>query len=86
MIVTNRRSDLVQTGRVFAVVCSITFDELIQPDEVRLPFSPDGRCVTKLREDMVAVCNWTTPFNVVDIPHGEMGVLGSTELFLEICV
>ena len=85
MVVTNRSTDLVQTGQVFAVVCSTTFDEPIQPDEVRLPFSPDGRCVTKLREDRVAVYNWTTPFAVADILESDMGGLVPSELLREIC-
>jgi mRNA-degrading endonuclease toxin of MazEF toxin-antitoxin module len=83
MIVVSRRTDLLRTGQVFAVVCSTTFREPIEPDEVRLPFAADGRCVTRLREDTVAVCSWTTPFAAADI--AETGGLVPTELPREIC-
>ncbi len=83
MIVLTRRGDILRTGQVFAVVCSTTFEEPIEPGEVRLPFEPAGRCVTQLREDTVAVCNWTTPFPAAQI--GRTGGLVPTALLREIC-
>jgi mRNA-degrading endonuclease toxin of MazEF toxin-antitoxin module len=83
MIVTTRRRDIVRTSQVFAVVCSTDFAEPLGPNEVRLPFAPDGRCVTKLREDTVAVCDWTTPYPVDRIQR--TGGLVPTHLLKEIC-
>ena len=83
MIVASRRVDIVRTGQVFAVVCSTDFAEPLEPDEVRLPSDPDGRCVTGLKQNTVAVCNWTTPF-----PAGQIqktGGLVPTHLLREIC-
>ena len=59
MIVATRRVDIIRSGLVFAVVCSTDFAEPLLPEEVRLPFEAEGRCVTKLRKDTVAVCDWT---------------------------
>jgi hypothetical protein len=83
MIVTTRRSDIVRTGQVFAVVCSTNFEEPLEPDEIRLPSSSEGACVTQLREDTVAVCNWTTPFPVAEIR--KTSGLVPTSLLREIC-
>jgi mRNA-degrading endonuclease toxin of MazEF toxin-antitoxin module len=83
MVVTSRRADLIRTDQVFAVVCSTDFREPLEPDEVRLPSNPEGRCVTRLREDTVAVCNWTTPIPVDQIQR--TGGLVPTTLLREIC-
>jgi hypothetical protein len=83
MIVMTRRLDIIRTGQVFAVVCSTNFEEPLEPDEVRLPFSPDGRCVTQFREETVAVCNWTQIVPVAEIK--ETGGLVPTSLLREIC-
>lgn len=83
MIVTSRRADIVRTGQVFAVVCSTSFEEPLEPDEIRLPSHPEGRCVTQLREDTVAVCNWTTPFPVAQIQ--KTSGLVPTALLREVC-
>jgi hypothetical protein len=83
MIVASRRVDIVRTGQVFAVVRSTDIREPIGPDEVRLPSDPEGRGVTKLRQDTVAVCNWTTPFPVDQIAR--TGGLVPTALLREIC-
>src|SRR4051812_12076416 len=64
MIIMSRQPDIKRTRQVFAVVCSTTFKEPIEPSEVRLPFDPEGRGLTRLREDTVAVCDWTTLFPV----------------------
>lgn len=32
------------------------------PIEIRLPFDPEGKCVTGLRGDCVAVCDWIEQF------------------------
>src|SRR5437764_831477 len=63
MIVATRRTDILRTGKVLAVVCSTDFKEPLIPDlEVRLPSHPEGKCSTRLREDTVAVCDWTAVF------------------------
>ena len=83
MIVTSCRRDILRTGEVFAVVCSTTFTEPLEANEVRLPSHPAGRCITQLRVDTVAVCNWTTPF-AVDQIHKTGGLVPSS-LLREIC-
>ena len=86
MIVVTRRTDIIRTGEVFAVVCSTTFDEPIGPGEVRLPFAAEGRCVSKLSMDTVAVCDWTTTYSVEAIGEHDVGGLVPTHLLKEICV
>ena len=83
MIVATRRVDIVRTGKLIAVVCSTDFSEPLEPIEVRLPFHPEGRCVTSLKADTVAVCDWTTTFTASDI-H-ETGGLVPSHLLKEIC-
>ena len=83
MIVTTRRADIIRTRQVFAVVCSTDFREPVGPDEVRLPFDPQGRCITKLKQDTVAVCIWTTPLPVEQIRM--TSGLVPTALLREIC-
>ncbi len=82
MIVATRRVDLMRTGQVVVVVCSTAFAEPLLPEEVRLPFEPDGRCVTKLRQDTVAVCDWVATLPVAEIR--ETGELVPADLLREI--
>ncbi len=67
MIAVSSDADIRQNKATVAVVCSTDFDKPLEPFEVQLPFSPDGRCRTKLRKPTVAVCDWTTVFRVDDI-------------------
>ena len=82
MIVATRRVDILRTGVVVAVVCSTDFTEPLTPEEARLPFEPEGRCVTKLRRDTVAVCDWivTLPADSIE----ETGGLVPSDLLREI--
>ncbi len=67
MLVMTRRTDLIRTGRVFAIVCSTDFTEPLLPIEVILPSQEDGLICTRLKRPTVAVCDWTTPYTVADI-------------------
>lgn len=73
----------MRTKQVFAVVCSTDFKEPPLSEEVRLPSDPEGLSVTKLRQDTVAVCDWTATFPVSQIQ--ETGGLVPTSLLREIC-
>ena len=59
MIIASRRTDILRTARLVAVVCSTDFDEPLLPTEVLLPSHPEGLCRTELRHATVAVCDWT---------------------------
>jgi hypothetical protein len=83
MIVATRRVDILWTGTLIAVVCSTDFSEPLVPNEVRLPSHPEGRCVTQLRQDTVAVCDWTAEFVASEV-H-ETGGLVPAHLLREIC-
>ena len=83
MIIATRRADILRTGSVFAVVCSTSFGEPLEPVEVRLPSDPEGRCIARLRENTVAVCDWTTEFPAAEIR--ETGGLVPAHLLREIC-
>ena len=83
MIVTSRRADIIRTGEVFAVVCSTDFYEPLRAVEVRLPSDPEGRSVTRLKQETVAVCDWTTSFPVDHIR--QTAGLVPTALLREIC-
>jgi hypothetical protein len=58
MIIATRRVDILKGANVLAIACSTTFTEPLQPVEIRLPFHPEGKGVTGLKEDTVAVCDW----------------------------
>jgi mRNA-degrading endonuclease toxin of MazEF toxin-antitoxin module len=83
MIVATRRVDINRTGTLVAVVCSTDFLEPLEPIEVRLPSDPEGHCVTQLRHETVAVCDWTLEFKATEI-H-ETGGLVPAHLLREIC-
>jgi mRNA-degrading endonuclease toxin of MazEF toxin-antitoxin module len=84
MIVVSRRVDILRTGQVVAVVCSTSFQEPLKADvEVRLPSDPAGHCGTRLREDTVAVCDWTVELPASAI--GETGGLVPISTLREIC-
>jgi mRNA-degrading endonuclease toxin of MazEF toxin-antitoxin module len=83
MIIVTRRVDILRTGTLIAVVCSTDFTEPLEPIEVRLPSHPEGRCVTRLEKETVAVCDWTTKFIASEI-H-ETGGLVPAHLLREIC-
>lgn len=83
MIIMNRSVDIRRTREVIAVVCTTSFALPIEPDEVRLPFDPEGRCVTRLKQDTVAVCNWTTTYPADQIQETTGVVPGN--LLREIC-
>jgi mRNA-degrading endonuclease toxin of MazEF toxin-antitoxin module len=83
MVVATRRTDILRTGRLVAVVCSTDFEEPLESIEVRLPSHPEGRCATHLKYDTVAVCDWIAPFQASDIR--ETGGLVSATLLKEIC-
>ncbi len=82
-IVASRRTEILRTGSLIAVVCSTRFGDPLEPMEVRLPADPEGRSITRLREDTVAVCDWTTEFAASDIR--ETGGLVPAPLLREIC-
>lgn len=83
MITVSRRVEIRRTGKLVAIVCSTEFTEPLEPNEVLLPSEPERRCVTQLAKATVAVCDWTTEFNVSDI-H-ETGGLVPAELLRDIC-
>lgn len=61
-IVATRRVDYLRGSRVVAVGCSTDFVEPLTPTEIALPFHPEGRVVTGLRQPTVAVCDWIEEF------------------------
>jgi hypothetical protein len=54
-IIATRRVDILKSSRIVAIGCSTEFQEPLMPKEIRLPYDPEGRVVTGLREDTVAV-------------------------------
>jgi len=83
MIVVSRRTDIVKTGQVFAVVCSTEFVDPSSEEEVLLPSHEEGRSVTKLRKPTVAVCDWTTTLALGEVQG--TGGLVPIPLLREIC-
>jgi hypothetical protein len=88
MIVATRRTELIRTGKLIAVVCSTDFDyNTLAPDEVELPSDAAGKCSTELKKRTVAVCDWTAEFDVDEIikqPDDITGIV-HTVLLKEIC-
>jgi hypothetical protein len=83
MMTASRRVDINRTGKLIAFVGSTEFTEPLEPTEVLLPSDPEGRCVTQLAREIVAVCEWTVELDASEI-H-ETGGLVPAELLLDIC-
>jgi hypothetical protein len=62
LIIATRRVDILKGSKIAAIGCSTEFREPLTPTEVRLPSHPEGKVVTGLRQDTVAVCDWIEEF------------------------
>lgn len=62
LIIATRREDILKGSNMAAIGCSTEFGEPLAPAEIRLPFDPEGKNVTGLREATVAVCDWIEVF------------------------
>lgn len=62
LIIATRRVDFLKGSRIAAIGCSTDFVEPLTPTEIRLPSDPEGKVVTGLRQDTVAVCDWIEEF------------------------
>lgn len=84
MITASKRTEILRSGTLFAVVCSTDFDEDAPlSEEVPLPYDPDGNSITRLKRPTAAICDWTTSFNAAEIR--ETAGLVPTYLLREIC-
>ena len=83
MVVVNATKEIVRTGRVAVVVCSTEFARPLTTVEVELPSHPEGRCVSKLTRETVAVCDWSASLPCSDL-DSESGVV-PTAILREIC-
>jgi len=76
MIVCSPVKDINAGKPIVFVVCStIKEGQIILPDEVELPSDPEGKCVTRLKEPTVAVCNWVVTLNQRNILSTEGGMV-----------
>ena len=62
LIIATRRVDILKGSPIVAVGCSTEFAEPLSPMEIRLPSDPEGKGVTGLKVDTVAVCDWIEVF------------------------
>jgi hypothetical protein len=62
LIIATRRVDILKGSKIAVIGCSTEFDEPLTPSEVRLPYHPEGKVVTGLRQATVAVCDWIEEF------------------------
>ncbi len=62
MIIATRRIDILRGSKIAAIGCSTEFSEPLTSTEIRLPFDPQGKVVTGLRQETVAVCDWIEEF------------------------
>lgn len=62
LIIATRRIDILKGMPITAIGCSTDFLEPLGPTEIRLPHHPQGRTVTGLKQDTVAVCDWIEVF------------------------
>ena len=62
-IVATRRVDILKGSNILAIGCSTVCSEPHMPIEIRLPSKPDGKCITGLKQDTVAVCDWIEAFS-----------------------
>ena len=53
-IIATRRVDILEGSEIAAIGCSTEFDEPLTPSEVPLPYDPEGKVVTGLRQAKVA--------------------------------
>lgn len=62
LIIATRRVDILKGSKIVAIGCSTEFAEPLTPTEIRLPYDPEGKVVTGLRQETVAVCDWIEEF------------------------
>ena len=70
IVVLTDNSEIGSAKTLVGAAITSQFVRPLQSDEVPIPFSPDGTCVTKLRKDCVAKCSWLCEFEkseIVDI-------------------
>ena len=64
MMIASPVKDINSGKPLVMVVCStIKEDQILLPDEIELPSDAEGKCVTRLKERTVAVCNWVIKLN-----------------------
>lgn len=66
-VVLSDGQDITADGRVVAVAISSTFTEPLPPEQVELPWEPQGRAVTGFRRRCVAVCRWAIDVAADDV-------------------
>ena len=62
LIIATPRTQIVRGARIVAIGCSTVIPDPLPPAAIRLPSEPEGRCVTRLKGDTVAVCDWLEEF------------------------
>src|SRR5271154_262569 len=62
LIIATRRVDILKGSKIAAIGCSTEFDEPLPPSGVLLPYDPEGKVVTGLRQATVAICDWIEEF------------------------
>ncbi|MEO6810907.1 MAG: hypothetical protein ABI353_17485 [Isosphaeraceae bacterium] len=61
-IIATRRTDIQRSEPIITIGCSTRFVEPLLPKEIRIPFDPEGKGLTGLRTECVAVCDWLEQF------------------------
>ncbi len=62
LIVATRRIDILKGNPIIVIACSAVFHEPLSPVEILLPFDQEGKGVTGLKADTIAVCDWIEAF------------------------
>lgn len=58
MIVASTWREIMASGRILTICCSHDPTTPVPPDEIEIPWQPDGKALTRLCQYTVAVCNW----------------------------
>ena len=76
MIIASPVKDVNSGKPLVIVVCStIKEGQSYLPRRNELPSDAEGKCVTRLKERTVAVCNWVIKLNPKKISHCDRGIV-----------
>ena len=76
MMIASPVKDINSGKPLVVVVCSTIKEGQIRlPDEIEPPSDPEGKCVTRLKERTVAVCNWVDSLSPKKILSTDGGIV-----------
>jgi hypothetical protein len=67
LVIVTANSEIRQSSQIVAVAITGDFDDPLTPDEIALPWHPQGTSRTRLTKPCVAKCNWLCEVKTEDV-------------------